>query len=270
MNLKPKQLLRLNYLSRLNRQFAAVGLVSALAVWFIVQNQKWTILALPLTAAVIWYVLSRSIATRKRSLWLLKTVRPIIMSYGLLLFFTSGTASFVQPTLITLLVAAGFGIVSVLFVRFEMRTEPSPRLDSILSLLAILLITNAAAQMQAVWNLPVWFVLVVSWLLYYVIASFWLYNLIDKPESLALIWSLMATEINLILSTWILFYSVPHLTVIVAQSALIVTVLAYSIGGIYYHNRKHTLSRSLIFEYLAVILVVFGILLVLTKWFNAV
>jgi len=267
--MKLKNPLRIN-LSRLNRQFAAIGLISTLAAWLGVQNQKWVILTLPLVAVMTWYVLSRTIATRKKSLWLLKTIRPLIMSYGLLLLVTSGTLTFVQPTIITLLMAAGFGVVMILFTRYEMRTEPSQRLNSIFSLLAIFLITNASAQMQAVWNVPVWLVLIVAWLLYYVIANFWLYGLIDKPESLALIWSLMAIEINLILSTWILFYSVPHLTVIVAQSALIVTVLAYSIGGIYYHNRKHTLSRSLIFEYLAVSLVVFSILLVLTKWFNTV
>ncbi len=269
MNLSFKRF-RVGRLSRAQRLTLLVFVVSWLSFWLALSSPGWWVVGLTAVALCIWLALSRLIVTRKRNIWVLKTVRPLLVAGGLALFLTNSASSAIYAWPILLLLALLLAGLTAGLMRYECQAEPWIKLEAAINLSAIFLITNSASQAMALWNIPSWLVLALSWLGYYVIANFWLSGVSDKPESLALIWALLGTELLAISSSWLVFYSLPKLMLVISQPALIIVVLAYSLGGIYYHFRAHKLSRSLIFEYLAVIVLVFGLLLLFTKWANAI
>lgn len=87
-----------------------------------------------------------------------------------------------------------------------------------------------------------------------------------RLEGLAAIWALVTVELVWVMSRWLVLYQLPRLKFIISQPALLVASLAYSWGGMYYHHKKGTLTRPLLFEYLAVSSIVFVLVVVLTKW----
>lgn len=269
MNLTLKRF-RAGRLSRAQRLTLLVFTLSWLALWLGLSAPGWGILGLIVVAVSIWFALSRLIVTRKRSVWVLKTARPLIVTVGLSLFLTNGASSAAYDWPVILLLSVGLAGLTAALMRYECQAEPWTKLEAGINLGAIFLITNAATQAMALWSTPAWLVLALSWLGFYVIANFWLTGVSDKPETIALIWALLGTELLAISSSWLVFYSLPKLMLVISQPALIIVVLAYSLGGIYYHFRAHKLSRSLIFEYIAVTVLVFGLLLLFTKWSNAI
>jgi hypothetical protein len=61
-------------------------------------------------------------------------------------------------------------------------------------------------------------------------------------------------------------YQIPSVPFIISQYSAIVTALAYGWGGIYYHYKHKNLKKTIVFEYLAVTVVVFVALILLNRW----
>ena len=148
----------------------------------------------------------------------------------------------------------------------ELRSDKRHRIDSILSLLLIVLAITSSSLMQVLWHWPAVLIMAFVWLATFVIALWWLLPFMGRQEGLAAIWALVCVELVWITSRWIVLYQLPRLKFIISQPALIIGSLAYSWGGMYYHHKKGTLTRPLLFEYLAVSAIVFILVVVLTKW----
>lgn len=174
-----------------------------------------------------------------------------INNYTLLLFV---------PAL--LIVVVGYGLIML----EQLQADNRYRVDSFLSLLLILIAITSSSLMQVLWHWPVVLIMVFVWLTTFVIALWWLLPFMGRMEGLAALWALVCVELVWISSRWIVLYQLPRMKFIISQPALIIASLAYSWGGMYYHHKKGTLTRPLLFEYLAVSSIVFVLVVAFTKW----
>ncbi len=139
-------------------------------------------------------------------------------------------------------------------------------LDNVISLVLIALLINIASLMQVLWHWPAVLIMAFVWVFAFIIALWWLLPLIGRMEYIAAIWAIVCVEICWVMSRWVVLYQLPRAKLVISQPALIIASLAYSWGGMYYHHKKGTLTRPLLFEYLAVSSIVFILVIVLTKW----
>lgn len=195
-----------------------------------------------------------------------KTVRPSLWLF--LAFFylylvrniNNYTLVFFLPVAISFIVGYGF------IFRYEVGAKSRSGFDGAVSLLLIILSVTISSLVQVLWHWPIFFVLAGVWLVSFVIALWWLLPFMGRLEGVAAIWALVTVELVWVMSRWLVLYQLPRLKFIISQPSLLVASLAYSWGGMYYHHKKGTLTRPLLFEYLAVSSIVFILLVVLTKW----
>lgn len=125
----------------------------------------------------------------------------------------------------------------------------------------------SAAQ---VWRWPAAVVMVFAWGSAWLVARGFLLSTSDKQATLlAGVWGLVVAELAWIMSWWMIAYLSPGAYLIVPQAALLVTGLAYVLGGIYRLHRTSQLSRNRLFEYLIVAGVLLLIILAGTHWNGA-
>ena len=129
-----------------------------------------------------------------------------------------------------------------------------------------MIITSLASLSVAYWKWPIALVMLILWLLNFLIALWWLLDFTSSPQILAALWGFVALEIFWLASRWAVLYQIPKVPFIISQYSAIVTALAYGWGGIYYHHKHHNLKRSIVFEYLAVTILVFLALIILNRW----
>ena len=87
---------------------------------------------------------------------------------------------------------------------------------------------------------------------------------------LAGVWALVVAEFSWIMSWWMIAYLSPGAYLIVPQAALLVTGVAYVLGGIYRLHRTSQLSRNRLIEYLVVAGVLLAVILAGTRWNGAI
>lgn len=125
----------------------------------------------------------------------------------------------------------------------------------------------SAAQ---VWRWQAAIVMIVAWGSSWLVARNFLDSTDDKQASLlAGVWGLVVAELAWIMSWWMIAYLSPGAYMIVPQAALLITGVAYVLGGIYRLHRKNQLSRNRLFEYLVVASVLLVIILAGTRWNGA-
>lgn len=122
----------------------------------------------------------------------------------------------------------------------------------------------SAAQ---VWRWPAAIVMVLAWGASWLVAHRFLQITGDKQAGLlAHVWALVVAELAWILSWWMIAYLSPGAYVIIPQAALLVTGIAYILGGIYRLHRSSQLSRNRLVEYLFVAGVLLAVVLAGTRW----
>jgi hypothetical protein len=83
---------------------------------------------------------------------------------------------------------------------------------------------------------------------------------------MAATWALVCTEISWVLLRWLFTYTVTGGYILVPQPMLILTALAYCFGSIYVSQRKGSLSRARLTEYLLIGLILIAIVVTGTPW----
>lgn len=122
----------------------------------------------------------------------------------------------------------------------------------------------SAAQ---VWRWPAAVVMGLAWGSSWLVARNFLVTTNDKQASLlAGVWGLVVAEVAWIMSWWMIAYLSPGAYIIIPQAALLITGIAYVLGGIYRLHRTSQLSRNRLFEYLIVAGVLLVIILAGTHW----
>ncbi len=145
--------------------------------------------------------------------------------------------------------------------------EKHPGIEALIMQFASLMAIFSAAQ---VWRWQPAVVMILAWGSSWLVAHRFLQLTEDKQIGLlAGVWSLVVAELAWILSWWMIAYLSPGAYLIIPQAALLVTGVAYVLGGIYRLHRSSQLSRSRLIEYLVVASVLLVIVLAGTRWNGA-
>lgn len=129
--------------------------------------------------------------------------------------------------------------------------------------------TSLAAIFSAaqVWRWPAAMVMAFAWGSSWLVARAFLTSMQDKQIGLlAGVWALVVAELSWILSWWMIAYLSPGAYLIIPQAALLITGIAYVLGGIYRLHRTSQLSRNRLIEYLVVAGFLLAIILAGTRW----
>jgi hypothetical protein len=133
------------------------------------------------------------------------------------------------------------------------------------------MISLAVFLMAVIWGIPAWVLVALLWFLTY---STVLVVLTARREPgaqlLAAAWALIASELAWVLQFWLFTYTAQGGYVMIPQGVLVITALGYCFGSIYISARSGSLSRSRLFEYLAIGLVVIIMVVSGTSWKGAI
>lgn len=258
--------MRLTKNQRLLLQLTVVTLTASFGLFIILQT--W-LLGLVAFIVIDWFFFARAVTNKKLiSLWP-KLIRPVLALF-LTMFWLSMTATnfgLDRSLLAALAFVAVFGHSFICW--HELKTTKSRQIENIITISLIFLTTNIISLTLALNHWPLSVAMALSWVLNFLIVGYWLSDMSTKAEPIAAIWALVTVEFLLISSYWLVFYQLPVLKLMISQNSLIITGFAYGLGGIYYHQKRGTLTRSLVFEYFGVVTVIFAVLIVMTKWVNA-
>lgn len=265
MNLKTA-IKRINLFSQGQRLIVMVSVILSFMAMAILYYTPAPLLLLPAVFVVNYLLFRRILVTKKIKTILTKSLRPFIWLvfslyyfYGVYVISQTGAVLFMGCMVLSALV---YGLLCFL----ETQPEPNLVLDNFIALVFILIVTSFASLLIAYWHWPIALVMVVLWLVSFLIALWWLLDFTNNPQVLAALWGFIVLEIAWLSSRWIVLYQIPKVPLIISQLAVIVTALAYGWGGIYYHHKHRNLKRSIVFEYLAVTVLVFLALIVLNRW----
>lgn len=143
--------------------------------------------------------------------------------------------------------------------------------DAATSLPGLLVVTAALFEalflMAAVWRTAEWLILALVWLAAWTSVYAVLKNRAERVAGvMAATWALVCTEISWVLLRWLFTYTVTGGYILVPQPMLILTALAYCFGSIYVSQRKGSLSRARLTEYLLIGLILIAIVVTGTPW----
>lgn len=246
---------------------ALLQLTLAVAILYYTPYQ---LLLVPIVLVANYLLYTRLLVSKKRSYILAKMLRP---SLWLLLFFGylfSIHVLFLVPIAYFVLLSVLTTIGYILLVSEDVSESPSILLDTIFSISLLLFGISLASLMLAYWHWPAAIVLLGVWLVSFFIALLWLLDFTESPQLLASVWALICVELFWITSRWVHLYQIPKTMLLLSQAAIVICALAYGFGGIYFHFKKKTLRKSLIFEYIGVTTVIFVALMLLSRWAVAV
>jgi hypothetical protein len=184
---------------------------------------------------------------------------------SLFYFYTVYVISF-TPVHIFIVCMVFSSIIYGVLCYVEIQPHPNFIIDNILTVLFILFATSLSSLMLAYWHLPLPIVMLMLWIVSFLGVLWWLLDFTNNPQILAALWGFVVVELSWLTSRWIVLYQIPQVPIIISQFATIVTALAYGWGGIYYHYKQRNLKKSIVFEYLAVTIVVFATLVILNRW----
>ncbi len=216
------------------------------------------------------YILFRRLlVTKKTKTIITKSLRPILwLMVSLFYFYTVYVISLTSVPIFTICMIFSAVVYGVLCY-VETQPEPNFIVDNILTVLFILVVTSLSSLMLAYWHWPLPVVMLMLWFISFLVALWWLLDFTNNPQILAALWGFVVVEISWLTSRWIVLYQIPHVPIVISQFSAIVTALAYGWGGIYYHYKQRNLKKGIVFEYLAVTVVVFAALILLNRWTSA-
>ncbi|HUD11084.1 MAG TPA: hypothetical protein VMS08_01630 [Candidatus Saccharimonadia bacterium] len=126
---------------------------------------------------------------------------------------------------------------------------------------------EALFLMAAVWRTTEWLVLALVWAFAFLSVYAVLNNRAERVAGvMAATWALICTEIAWVLLRWLFTYTISGGYLLVPQPMLILTALAYCFGSIYVSQRKGSLSRGRLTEYLLIGLILIAIVITGTPW----
>lgn len=246
-----------------------VSIIIALASISILYYTPVPIAILPVILLLNYLLFRRLLVTKKIKTIVTKSLRPFLwLIIALPYFYTVYTISLTSsPVFIACMAFCCFIYGALCYI--EIQPEPNFKINNILAILFILVGSSFASLLLAYWHWPLPAVMLVVWLVSFLIALWWLLDFTNSPQILAALWGFVVLELLWLTSRWIILYQVPQIPIIISQFGAIVTALAYGWGGIYYHYKQRSLKRGIIFEYLTVTIVVFVVLLILSRWTTA-
>lgn len=103
-------------------------------------------------------------------------------------------------------------------------------------------------------------VLVLTWLVQYCTAHFWLERIGFHNSFVAAAWALVASELVLLSSFTVIVYKLPLTPLFVSRTSLVTAGLAYSWGSLLRLHSQRRLTKALVLEYGFVCVLSFGLL----------
>lgn len=265
MNLKTA-IKRFNLFSQGQTLIVMVSVIVSFFAMAILYYTPLPMLLLPVVFVINYMLFRRVLVTKKIKTIFTKSLRPFIwLVFSLYYFYTVYVVSQTGAVVFMLCMVLSALIYGVLCF-LETQPEPKLILDNFLSLILILVVTSFASLLIAYWHWPIALVMVILWIVSFLIALWWLLDFTNNPQVLAALWGFVVLEITWLSSRWIVLYQIPKVPLIISQLGVIITALAYGWGGIYYHHKHRNLKRSIVFEYLAVTILVFLALIILNRW----
>jgi hypothetical protein len=232
----------------------------AAAVFFLSQHHGlWVAAAFLILIVELGFARTGSKSGRRDLLKIVMERVPIVL-VGL----SSAMIIAVVPRFVTQVAVA----LCYLVVRFLWEAEA----DNIAQSLPGLLIVTAAQfealfLMAAVWRTSEWLILVLVWICAYLSVYAVLSNRAERVAGvMAAAWALICIEISWVLLRWLFTYTLTGGYLLVPQPMLILTALAYCFGSIYVSQRKGSLSRGRLTEYLLIGLILIAIVITGTPW----
>lgn len=226
-------------------------------------------LLLPVVLVLNYLLFRRLLVTKKTVTIFTKSLRPLLWLVVALGYFYSVYVISLTNVPVFIISMIFSALVYGVLCYVEIQSEPNFVVDNILTVLFVLFVTSLSSLLLAYWHWPLPLVMVLLWCVSFLVALWWLLDFTNKPQILAALWGFVVVEIIWLTSRWIVLYQIPHVPLIISQFAAIVTALAYGWGGIYYHSKQRNLKKGIVFEYLAVTVVVFVALLLLNRWTTA-
>ncbi len=226
-------------------------------------------MVLPVVLILNYMLFRRLLVTKKTKTIITKSLRPVIwLTIALAYFYTVYVISLTSvPVFVVSMIFSSLVYGVLCYV--ETQAEPNFVVDNILTVLFVLFVTSLSSLLLAYWHWPLPLVMLLLWFISFLVALWWLLDFTNNPQILAALWGFVVVEISWLTSRWIVLYQIPHVPIIISQFAAIVTALAYGWGGIYYHYKQRNLKKGIVFEYLAVTVVVFAALILLNRWTSA-
>ena len=265
MNLKTA-IKRINLFSQGQRLIVMVSILVSLVSLAILYYTPYPLLLLPSVFVINYLLFRRVLVTRKIRNIITKSLRPFLWLIINLYFFYTVYVISQTPPIVFMVCMIFTSLVYGLLCFIEIQPEPNLILDNILALLFILISSSFSSLLIAYWHWPVALVMGLLWILNFLIALWWLLDFTNNPQILAALWGFVVLEMSWLSSRWLVLYQIPNIPLIISQLAVIITALAYGWGGIYYHFKHRNLKRSIVFEYLAVTVLVFVALIILNRW----
>ncbi len=257
---------RINLFSQGQRLIVIISVLIAILAMGVFYYTPYPLVVIPILIAINYFLFRRILVTTKARAIITKSLRPLLwVIISMFYFFTIYDITKTPPA-VFLICMVFCALVYGLFCHLEIQAEPNIVLDNTLTVLFILVSTSFASLLTTYWRWPVVLVMLLLWAVNSLIALWWLLDFTSKPQILAAIWGLLVVELFWLASRWTILYQIPHIPLIISQFSAIITALAYGWGGIYYHYKKRTLKKSIVFEYLAVTIVVFVAVLLLNRW----
>lgn len=206
--------------------------------------------------------LALTILSKKASTVLAKAFRPI-----LLLSLLLGYLLIFKQTSMTIFLIINFLFISLhsLLIYLEVKPDKLSIFENVITLILIFLLNNLVAVGLSLLDWPIEAVLPLSWLVNFVLVSYWAKKITKRPEVIAALWAIICVQLTLIMSNWLVLYQ-PISRIYISQIGIIILSLAYSLGGITIHQKNRNLTKNIIIEYLSVSLLVFLIIVILTRW----
>ena len=239
--------------------------LQALVIFIFFYLTRYWLIGIVFQVVLTLTMIRRSLAGGSRSMVVAKSVQPIMFAvfasmFSMLLVQLYGISMVFFGVLMSIIVL-GYGAMSYR----GLRSNVGVGYASIISMMQIVLVTNFVVLAMAYWRLPGVVSLPLLFIAILVLVGWWLIETLRSSRDIVVIssvWGLIVCELVWVFSHWIVVYQLPSLNIVVAQAAVIVGALSYTVGGLYYHQRQGSLRPQLIFEYSSVFVIVFVVTLV--------
>jgi hypothetical protein len=170
----------------------------------------------------------------------------------------------VTPRLVTqVLFAALYGLWRATISREKVES----RFGLINLLITQVALLEAVFLMAAVWQTTEWIIIALVWAASFVAV----YSVLSRRHEpgagvMASVWALVCAEISWVLIRWLFVYILPGGYLLVPQPVVVLGALAYCFGSIYVAQRRGSLSRGRLTEYLLIGLILIAIVITGTPW----
>lgn len=232
--------------------FSTLLIAGVLAVVAVPRHQ---VLALLMVGAIEFYVWWRrhgstlDLVADTYASWLTSIVAVVLVA--------------ISPQFVVQAILIGLFVVLRLAIHVDSFSKNPGALALIMQFSSLSAIFSAAQ----VWRWPAAVVMVFAWGASWLVARAFLTSMQDKQIGLlAGVWALVVAELAWIMSWWMIAYLSPGAYLIIPQAALLITGVAYVLGGIYRLHRTSQLSRNRLIEYLVVAGCLLTIILAGTRW----